>query len=60
MLALALVALILEKLGLKVSGARCADCRRRVQHGHRFCYDHLRERTFRAQERFHGQRGAGF
>lgn len=55
----ALVLWILEKTGLKVSGARCVDCRKRIQYGHAYCYDHLMARTNAAREKYHGERGMG-
>jgi len=57
--ALAVVAWLLEKIGVRVAGARCADCRRRVPYGHAYCYDHLRDRTHAAREKLHGERGSG-
>ena len=50
---------IVEKLGGRVSGARCKDCRKRIAHGHAYCFDHLMQRRHAAQERMHGQRGSG-
>ena len=59
MLALAVVAFLLEKAGVKVSGARCTDCRKRIPHGKTLCHDHLMSRTMAAREKYHGERGLG-
>ena len=59
LLGLALVLYVLEKVGLKVSGARCVTCKRRISYGHAYCYDHLRDMTLKARERYHGERGSG-
>ena len=50
---------ILEKLGLRVAGARCKDCRRPIPHGRLYCADHLRTRIEAAKEKYHGERGMG-
>lgn len=57
---LAVVLGVIEKLGGRVSGARCKDCRKRIPHGHAFCFDHLMKRREAARERLHGERGVGF
>ena len=59
MLGLAVVAWLLEKAGLKVSGARCSDCKKRIPHGKTLCHDHLMSRTMAAREKYHGERGLG-
>lgn len=56
---LALLLSLVEKLGGRVAGARCRDCRRRVPHGHAYCLDHLQARRQQAQERLHRERGSG-
>ncbi len=53
---LALLIYVLEKIGMKAAGARCIDCRKRIPYGHSFCFDHLRDRTFRAREASRGAR----
>ena len=57
---LALLLGIVEKLGLRVSGARCHDCRKRIPHGHAYCFDHLMGRRERARELLRGQQCVGF
>ncbi len=56
---LALVLALFEKAGIKVAGARCRDCRKRIRHGHAYCFDHLISRREKAQGRIHGGRGLG-
>jgi hypothetical protein len=56
---LALVLAIFEKAGMKVAGARCRDCKKRIPHGHAYCFDHLMSRQDKARNRMHGQRGLG-
>jgi hypothetical protein len=55
----ALAVWALEKAGLRASGARCRDCRKRIAYGHMYCMDHLQARRMAAQERYHGVRGIG-
>ena len=57
--ALALLLAIFEKVGFKVSGARCKDCKKRIAHGHAYCFDHLMARQQKAKDRMHGQHGLG-
>jgi hypothetical protein len=60
LLGVAFLAYLLERLaGLPVSGARCRDCRKRIPYGRFYCYDHLRDRTEAAKEKYHGERGLG-
>lgn len=59
LLGIALVLWVLEKVGLRVTGARCEDCRKPVPYGHSLCADHLRARTYAAREKMHGERGTG-
>ena len=55
----ALVLALFEKAGMKVSGARCRDCRKRIPHGHAFCFDHLMALQSTAKQAMHGRRGLG-
>ena len=57
--AMALVLAVVEKIGLRVAGARCRTCRRRVPHGHAYCFDHLLLEQSAAREKLHGRRGIG-
>jgi hypothetical protein len=56
---IAAVLAILEKFGLRVSGARCRDCRKPIEHGKLYCREHLRERVEKAREKYHGEKGMG-
>lgn len=55
----AVVLALLEKFGVRVAGARCADCRRPIEHGRIYCRDHLKSRIEAAKEKYHGQKGMG-
>ena len=57
--ALAVVLGLVEKMGGRVAGARCRDCRKRIKHGSSYCFDHLMKRREAARERLHGERGLG-
>lgn len=58
-LGLAVVVWVLEKAGMRVSGARCKVCRRRVEYGRSLCHDHLRAQADTARAEHHGRRGMG-
>ena len=51
LLGLALLLWLLEKVGLRVAGARCEDCGRSVQYGRSLCHDHLIARAHAAQQK---------
>ena len=57
--ALARVLAIFEKAGMRVAGARCRDCKKRIPHGHAYCFDHLMARQDKARDRMHGEHGLG-
>lgn len=56
---LSLVLALFEKAGLRVAGARCGDCQKKIAHGKAYCFDHLMERRDKAKQRMHGQKGLG-
>lgn len=56
---LAALLAVLDKLGMRVSGQRCMDCRKPIEHGKQYCRDHLKQRIDAAREKYHGQRGMG-
>ena len=58
-LGLAVVIGLLEKFGLRLSGQRCADCKKPIEHGKQYCRDHFKQRLDAAREKYHGQRGMG-
>lgn len=55
----AVILALLEKAGMRVSGARCADCRKPIEHGKLYCRDHLKARIEAAREKYHGEKGMG-
>ena len=55
----AVVLALLEKAGLRVAGAKCADCKRPIEHGKIYCRDHLKSRIEAAREKYRGERGMG-
>ena len=59
LLGLATLLWLAEQMGLRVSGARCRDCKKIIQHGKLYCHDHLMKRAMDAREKLHGQRGMG-
>ena len=50
---------ILEKVGLRVAGARCRACRKPIAHGKTYCADDMRKFVEQGRERLHQHRGSG-
>ena len=59
LLGIAALMWLLEKLGVRVSGARCADCKKTIQHGQTYCRDDFKRRLEEGRERLHQHRGSG-
>ena len=59
LIGVAIILSLLEKTGLRVSGARCADCKRPIEHGKLYCRDHLKARIEAAREKYRGHSGMG-
>ena len=59
LLAIAGLLWLLEKVGLRVSGARCQDCKKSIPHGQVYCREDFRRRLEDGRERLHQHRGTG-
>ena len=57
--AIALNHLIGHEVGLRISGARCADCKKTIAHGQPYCRGDFKRRIDEGRERLHQHRGTG-